>query len=60
MKKVDYKTKEEKDILKEISSLKEDLKNHRFNMSSAKEKKPHEVRMMRKNITRLLTELKTR
>jgi ribosomal protein L29 len=52
--------KNEKDLLKDLQKKRAALRDFRFGMSGSKAQKPHESKMLRKEIAQILTELHNR
>lgn len=60
MKKFNFKDKKEDELLKEIGDARETLHESRFQVAGAAPKAPHKIREAKRNIARILTELRTR
>lgn len=54
----DIKGKGAEDLEKMLSEKREELRTHRFNAAGARSKNPSEVRALRADIARILTEQK--
>lgn len=60
MKKIDYKTTKEEDLLSMIGEARETLKQNSFGSSGASASAPHHVKEAKRKIARILTELRSR
>ncbi len=57
MKKIDYKGKNQTELMKTLKEKHEALKNFRFNISGSKVRNVKEGRMLRREVARILTEM---
>jgi ribosomal protein L29 len=60
MKKTNYKGKDKKDLLKSLYEKREELRNFRFGTTGSKTTNTKEGHNLRKDIARILTEIKVK